>query len=128
MLGGTPYYSSISNATLAMLNGADYALWHNPQKIITRARRHFTNAPHELVIRAIQADLESFASLRNRVAHGQDDAKDKCNVATMRLAGRRYPGAKAGHFLRDWDRRTGPPVRWLESITDTLVTFSGMIV
>jgi hypothetical protein len=108
--------SSISTAQAAVLGTRAYVLWHNPATVIARARGFLVLCPHETVISSYSARLEHFAAIRHRIAHGQDDAKQKFNSATMTLSGRRYAGARPGRFLRDWDRSTVPHLRWLESL------------
>jgi hypothetical protein len=128
LVGGIPFYSSLAAAEAALLAGHSYLLWHGPQAVLVRVRRHIVNGTHETVIAAAQSMLSDFAAIRHRIAHGQADARSKFNLATMSLAGRRYPGARAGRFLRDWDSGIMPPVRWLESITRTLKALAGSIV
>jgi hypothetical protein len=128
MVAGTTYYQSINSAIVGMLGGNDYCLWHSSKKVIARSQQHFSASLHETVVRAARTDLDNFASVRHRIAHGQKDARKKFDNATMAFCGRRYPGSKAGHFLRDWDTRISPNIRWLESITQSLVTIAGLIV
>jgi hypothetical protein len=73
------------------------------------------------------ARLAMFAAIRHRVAHGQDDAKQKFNQATMFLCGRRYRGARPGSFLRDWDTSSQPNRRWLEVISLELANLARQI-
>lgn len=128
MVGGVPYYPSLVSAQAALLGGQQYLLWHGPQVVLARVRRHVVNGTHETIIAAAQANLSDFAAIRHRIAHGQADARIKFDLATMSLVGRRYPGARAGRFLRDWDTSITPPVRWLESITPRLTALAGSIL
>lgn len=114
------YYANIGLAETALYAGQNYLLWHNPARVITRCQAHITNGRHELVVSSSIAKLEAFASIRHRIAHGQDDAKMKFNLATVHLNGKRYPGARAGTFLRDTQIIGGNQKRWLESIADEL--------
>jgi hypothetical protein len=117
--GGT-YYPSLAAATAAMLGSQAYALWHNPTKIIQRCSRFFNNGPIESTINSHSARLAALASVRHRIAHGQDDARLQFDAATMAIVGRRYRGARAGSFLRDLDTSQKSPVRWLESLSSEL--------
>ena len=120
LVGGVPYYVTLAAAQTALLGNQHYVLWHGTQAVLTRVRRHVLNGPHESVIAAAQSRLFlTHAAIRHRIAHGQEDARNKFYLATMSLAGRRYPGARAGRFLRHWDFNVSPPMRWLESITLT---------
>ena len=128
LAGGAHYYPSLAAAQAALLGSQQYVLWHGPRTVLTRVRRHVLNGTHEAVIAAAQARLSDFAAIRHRIAHGQSDARNKFDLATMSLAGRRYPGARAGRFLRDWDSTITPPLRWLESIIRTLTALAGSIL
>jgi hypothetical protein len=128
MLPGRVYCSDLGAANVTMLGGQHYILWHNPLRNINLCRTHFSASAHERMLRAAQARLENFAAVRHRIAHGQEDAKSKFDNATMTMAARRYPGSRAGRFLRDWDSSRSPRVRWLESIGDTLRGLAGMVV
>jgi hypothetical protein len=118
---------SVERAETIILNGRPYALWHNPKVITDRAKRWLSACPHETVIASYQADLENYAAVRHRIAHGQDDAKAKFDSATMTLVGRRYRGARPGRFLRDWDTSATPQVRWLESLGSALSNLAAQI-
>jgi hypothetical protein len=128
MKGGIPYYNSLARAETALLAGHQYTLWANPQVVLSRVCKHVLNGSHESVIAASQASLTNFAAIRHRIAHGQADARNKFDQATMAIAGRRYAGARAGKFLRDWDSSLNPPVRRLESITRSLGAYASSIL
>jgi hypothetical protein len=110
------YCVSIAAAKALVFGSGGYALWHNPTTIESRSKTHLVACPHEIIIRSNKSRLEHLGATRHRIAHGQDDAKQKFNVATMALCGRRYPGARPGRFLRDLDRNVTPHRRWLETI------------
>lgn len=118
---------SLSIAATAVLNARPYVLWHNPTAVIGRARNWLSACPHEVVVLSHYADLENYAAVRHRIAHGQQDAKVKFDTATMALVGRRYRGARPGRFLRDWDRSAVPQVRWLESVGKSLSNLASQI-
>jgi hypothetical protein len=126
----TPYrpFQTISAARAALLDGRDFILWHNPDKVSQRCLRWFDNGVHSRVVASNEARLEWFSAVRHRIAHGSDQVKSQMNAATMGLAGQRYPGASAGSFLRDW-RKSEPLVqeRWLRSIALELMELAGQI-
>jgi hypothetical protein len=130
MSGGVPYYRTLGDAMAAMVGPPPktYALWYKPAQVIARARKHFTGGVHEAVIAAAKPELDAFAAIRNRVAHGQEDAKSKFDTATMDLNGKRYAESRAGRFLREWDTGVFPNVRWLDSIAAKLKDLGGLIV
>jgi hypothetical protein len=74
-----------------------------------------------------RSSLEVFAAVRHRIAHGQEDARRKFDLATMNLCGKRYRGSRAGKFLRDWDTSTAVSLRWLESMATGLEGLSSQI-
>src|SRR5690242_19174733 len=39
------YYSSIAVAETAVLGGAQFLLWHNPQRVVTRCQAHIRSGP-----------------------------------------------------------------------------------
>ena len=95
-------YSSIAAAQVALYSCADFLLWHNPDKAITRCGRWFVSGLHTRVVSSQRADVEALAKVRHRIAHGSTQVKQEMHAASLHLAGRRYPGASAGRFLRDW--------------------------
>lgn len=109
------YCPTLSHARATLYGNNQYLLWHNPQKVVTRAANHFTNSRHETVIASMQGRVVHFASIRHRIAHAH--AENDFNSATMALAGRRYRGARPGKFLRDWARHSQVPMRWFEVIS-----------
>jgi hypothetical protein len=104
LAAGKTSQGRLRDAKLALYGGRDFLLWHNPGAIERRAHEWFDNGVHEQVIQSNQARLQWLASVRHRIAHGSEDARKKMNEASMGLAGRRYPAASAGRFLRDWTR------------------------
>ena len=125
--GGT-YYATLHAAESGVLGNAQYMLWHNPQRVVTRCAARIVNGRHEQVINSSFARIEHFANVRHRVAHDSQDARAKFNAATQALAVKPYRGARAGAFLRDWVPGVMPRVRWLERITSELVGLAGQIV
>lgn len=116
----TPF-TTLAAARNALFEGRDFLLWHNPQAVNNRCSKWFTNGIHAQVIASNEARLEWFAAIRHRIAHGSEQVKKEMNTASTGLAGRRYPGASAGRFLRDW--RKAEPLqqeRWLKTIADEL--------
>jgi hypothetical protein len=121
------YCTSLAKAEQLVFGRIGYALWHNPVHVSGRSQRHLIGCPHELVIRSNSFRLIQFAAVRHRIAHGQEDAKHKFDAATMNLAGRRYLGARPGRFLRDLNRASVPPTRWIEIIGMELVGLAQQI-
>jgi hypothetical protein len=122
---GMRYYARIVDAEIAILGGRNYRLWHNPNDVIGYARRVLHRSRYELVIASAFAHLEHFAAIRHRIAHSQQHAQRQFDVATMALAGRRYPASRPGRFLRDWVPSTIPPRRWIFAVSQEL---SGLAV
>jgi hypothetical protein len=121
------YYSNLAAAEAAVLGGKQYKLWHNPQHVINRAKGFMQQGLHETVLSSNIHRLQQFAAVRHRIAHAQVHARLEFDNATMALTARRYRGAKAGRFLRDWVSGTTPPQRWLEAITRELTGLAGQI-
>lgn len=111
---------NLAAANLLILGGQQYKLWHNPNHVKNRSIGFFTAGRHETILSSSIARIEYFASIRHRIAHGQEDARIKFDLATMNLAGRRYPGAKPCLFLRDWVPGASPRIRWIEAISNEL--------
>jgi hypothetical protein len=108
-----PFQSTIASAYSTLLGPQDYLLWSNPSKVKQRCAQHIVNGLHQIVITSNEVRLSHFAAIRHRIAHGQEHAKQQFDSATMSLAGRRYPAARPGRFLRDPDPAG---IRWLETI------------
>jgi hypothetical protein len=122
------YSRTIREATLKLLAGQDYVLWYNPQKVIQRSQRFFNGGPHEIVIASAISTLTHMANIRHRIAHSQEDARTKFDQATLHFNGQRYRGSRPGYFLRDWDSSRIPPCRWLESLSEQLVSLAAQVV
>jgi len=128
MQPGLTEYATIAGARVAVMAGHDYLLWHNPSKVVARVCRFLKESPHEIVILSNKARLEHFANIRHRVAHGEEDARQKFDAATIALAGGRYRGSRPGRFLRDWNQNTTPPARWLDVLSSELKNLASQIV
>jgi hypothetical protein len=116
-LPGQTRSTSLAAAKARLLGPSDYKLWHNPDVVMRRSDLYFDPATSYFrsVIASNRASLESYAAVRHRIAHSQDHAAAQFGVATMNLAGRRYPGGRPGRFLRDKELAL-PQRRWLEVI------------
>jgi hypothetical protein len=122
------YFSTLDGARMAIRQGRDYVLWHNPQTVVTRAQQWLDTSRHELVIGSSLGRLANFAAIRHRVAHAQLHARSEFDKATIVLVARRYRGSRPGRFLRDWLRGATPPKRWLARISDELIGLAHQIV
>ena len=125
---GVTYAGSVNDAQTQLYNGHPYLLWHSPSVIVARSQRFFVGGLHETVILSASSNVASYAAVRHRVAHGQEDARRKFDTATMTLGGKRYKGAKAGAFLRDWHGTLVPRQRWIAVIADELIGLIKQIV
>jgi hypothetical protein len=122
------YHKSLSLAEAAVLAGAAYKLWHDPQRVEARSRQFFVvGSRHEVVMASSRTRIAHMASVRHRVAHGQDDAALKFDAATQYWVGHRYKGSRPGRFLRDHDTSSVPPRRWIETLGTELVALAGQI-
>jgi hypothetical protein len=120
-IAGAPYFRNINLANAAVLGGRDYRLWHNPLGVVRISDQFFTPASYfRQTIQINRVALERYAAVRHRIAHAQNHAEAQFDVATMGLAGRRYPASSAGRFLRD--HRAGQAERWMTYITNDLVS------
>lgn len=122
------YSTSLAQARAALHGHQHYLLWHSPGKVIARSKSFFASGAHEVVISSNQARIEHFACIRHRVAHAQQDARQKFDAATMNLVGRRYSGSRVGRFLREADPSHALPTRWLASIAAELVSLAQQVV
>lgn len=125
---GRGYCRTMPDARRSVLGSQRFMLWHDPTKIAKRCSRFLVNGRHESIVLSSQSKLEYFAAIRHRIAHGQEDARTRFDLATMSLAGRRFQGARPGRFLRDWDTNTQPRQHWLESIVSELGLLASQIV
>lgn len=115
----------IATARTSLYGPRDYLLWHNPHYTIQRCSDWFVDGIHSRVIASDLADLEQLAKVRHRIAHASAQVQQGMDGASMHLAGRRYPGASAGRFLRDW--KTDDPLvqeRQLRVLTNQLVALA----
>jgi hypothetical protein len=122
------YSPNLAHARATLHGTYDYLLWHSPKRVIARSKSIFVNGVHELVVASNQARVDYFANMRHRIAHGQLDAQQKFDAATMNLVGRRYPGSRVGRFLRDTDPGQALPTRWLDSIAAELSALALQVV
>ena len=116
------FSKTIALAELQLYGGNQYLLWHNPTQVITRSKKFFALGKHEQIFQSNLARLVAFASIRHRIAHGQDDSRNKFDLATMLLVGKRYHGGRPGPFLRDFDTSVAPARRWIDSIASEFVS------
>jgi len=129
-----PFFPDLAAAESAVLAGRSYVLWHNPQHVIDRCRQYFKSGVpgcpciQETTISSNLTRLVDLASIRHRIVHDQTDAKRKCDIATLHIAGRTYLSSRPGRFLRDWDRSVAPHRRWLEVTIAELTALIGQIV
>lgn len=122
------YERSLATAETAVLAGRDYLLWANTTTVTNRCRAFFVNGVHEQLFTSTRVRLDYFASIRNRIAHSQEDAGRKFDLATMNIAGRRYRASRPGRFLRDFNRTVAPPVRWLRFLAEELKNLATQVV
>lgn len=118
----------LKSARTTLYGGRNYLLWHNPQDVANRGARFFTAGRHQTVMLSNLARLAWFAAVRHRIAHGQEDARQKFDQATMGVAARRYRGSRPGSFLRDTDGAAIPPHAWLDTIGSELQGLAAQIV
>lgn len=83
---------------------------------------------HEQVMAAGRVRLQAFASVRNRIAHASEYARQRFDQATMDFAARRYRGSFPGSFLRDWNHGAVPRERWIATIGGELKMLAVQIV
>tara|TARA_R110001599_G_scaffold269189_1_gene470003 strand:+ start:169 stop:789 length:621 start_codon:yes stop_codon:yes gene_type:complete len=117
-------------AAMALLLGpSQYKLWHNPQQVVARSQRYFSNGPHETVLTSALADIQDFAAVRHYVAHRSADTEQKFQAAARRLSGASVVGARAGRLLRSstTDNVTSQQVTWLERICADLERYARQI-
>ena len=119
------HHQTLMAAETALLAGQRYVLWENSWKIINRCTGHIGTAAspgnqrvpglQERIIASNSTRLDAFASIRHRIVHDQEDGRQKVDIATRLFAGRTYPASRPGKFLRDIERGTSPPRRWLDT-------------
>lgn len=118
---------TLQGAQGVILGGRTYVLWHDPAIVVRRARTHLIHSPLESIVSSNIAFLALMAVIRHRIAHEQDDARRKFDVAAMHLTGRRYPGARPGRLLRDWHPRQMPRARWIDVLGGQISGLGGQI-
>jgi hypothetical protein len=117
----------LAGAKAALLGTRKFLLWHNPQYLIDRGAEWFDRCPQEQVAASNFPRLEWASAIRHRIAHGTDDTRTLFDAATIGLAGRRYRGASAGRFLRDWDLSSFPRQRWLVTLAKEIEGLASQI-
>lgn len=129
MVAGYSHFSTISLARAEVYGSHSYKLWHNPDIVVQRCQRFIeTHSPSNPVGNGLQATiisshqsrLKQFAAIRHRIAHGQEDAKQKFNNASLSLAGRTFRGAMAGKLLRYKNPNSIVNSTFLKTISDEL--------
>ena len=120
------YSPHLTSARARLYGTRDFLLWHNPRKVIDRAKGYFSGSRHETVLASCEVRVGHFAAIRHRVAHAHGGTE--FDQATMALAGRRYPGARPGRFLRELAPQLNPPGRRLEAIVAELRGLAFQIV
>tara|TARA_R110002049_G_scaffold189736_1_gene358337 strand:- start:407 stop:1057 length:651 start_codon:yes stop_codon:yes gene_type:complete len=131
---GATHFRSINLAKTAVYGSNNYLLWHNPRTVINRIRgfimpRSATNpGQQEYVISSYISRLEHFAAIRHRIAHGQEDAKNKFDRASLAIAGRTYLGSKPGRLLRDPLPGVTPKQTYFETICSELCGLMSQMV
>lgn len=129
------HYHTLHAAESAALNGRRFLLWHDPNDVIRRCQRYIRSgtghpATLETTIASDRPRLEQLSAIRHRIVHThQTDAKVNFDNVTRTLAiGKVYDASRPGKFLRDWDRASGPPLRWLVALTNDLINLAGQLV
>ncbi len=127
-LAAGAYYRTIAAASSAVHGHHQYLLWHNPAAVIARCQAHINGGRQELVIASHQARLGHFASVRHRITHGQEDARQNFDAATLVVAGRTCPASSAGRFLRDSPAGIHPRQTYLDILCGELHGLVAQIV
>lgn len=127
LAGGKPYFRSISKAHSAVLGGQKFKLWHNPDHVISRAQTFFSNGRIEQVLSSNLARIRQMSAVRHRIAHDSSDVKSKFDSATMAFCGARYPGSRAGRFLREAVPGAILPSRWIVDLSNELLALAKQI-
>ncbi len=117
---GQVLFPTLAAARAGLYNGADFLLWHNPQKVAARVARFLDGSPVELEIRASSTDLQHLANVRHRIAHSSNDATTKFQSSTLALTGLSFSGSP-GKLLRAQDI-SDPlnPARWISRFDNRL--------
>jgi hypothetical protein len=130
-VGGSPI-GTLAAAGAALLGGRSYVLWHDPAKTMARSALYLVAGPHQTVVSSALVDLQRFADVRHRIAHAQEDAKSKFDVACTALIGGTVRGSRPGKLLRSSyaptsGTYTGPRVSWLSAIGADLASLAHQI-
>lgn len=132
-LDGTPYalvgapFRTLEAADLAVIGTHDFVSWARPDHVIDRSRTFLTDGPHDLVLSSVRVRMRWWGDVRNRVAHSSQHARRLFDVATVSIAGGRYPAASPGRFLRDWNVAATPGERWLWTFASELTGLAQQI-
>jgi hypothetical protein len=118
-MAGT-FEPTIATASSTVHGGQRYLAWHNPNSVLQRCRHHIRSGQQEAVIASHETRLKHFASIRHRIAHGQDDAKQKFNQTTLLIAGRTFSASSPGRFLRHVVPHISPKTTYLATILTEL--------
>jgi hypothetical protein len=122
-----PACKELTIAKRILFGPRPYLLWHDPNKIAQRSRDFFSQGRHETVVLSNAVRLQWLASIRHRIAHDQEDAKSKFDIACMNLCGRRFRGGRPGMFLREWTSVNNQKIRWLEAAGEELVNLADQV-
>ena len=122
---GVAREKDLGSARAAVYRGRNFKLWYDPAVVQRRCVRFLIASPQELVSASSAARLEWFAWIRHRIAHDSEDARQKFDVASMNLAGRRFPRSRPGKLLRSID--AGSNVLFLISIANELRLLAAQI-
>jgi hypothetical protein len=117
---GTKLAGTLKAARSALYGSRSYLLWHDPDRVINRAKRHVVSCPVENVFLAERLTLGHYAAVRHRIAHSSVDAAHKFRNAAVYIAGSEYKGLP-GRFLRSPD--LSDPLnqpKWIRVICDEL--------
>lgn len=115
------YERTIEDARRTLYGGNSYLLWHNPMRAIQRCRRVFISQSTtqtsvlEGIVSANLAILERLSHVRHRIAHDHVDCRAKMDAASLHFVTARFPGARAGLFLRSHSKNS-PPNRVLTEL------------
>ena len=120
-----PRCRSVPAAARLVLGSSNFVSWQNTQKILSRCRQFVDRGRHETVIRSHQSRLDSYAAIRNHIAHRSAHSTTEFDRATIALSGHRFRGSSAGLFLRSRDVSSR---RWLVTVAKDLINLSAQIV
>jgi len=118
---------NLHDAKALLFGNRQFLLWHNPKQVTDRCKSYFHRGLHDAVISSSHARLEWFSSIRHRIAHDQDDAKNKFDLACINLCGRRFSASRPGPLLREWTTVGGQRTRWLNAIGNELCDLADQI-